>query len=581
MKALTQVIHKLGVATFITNANTALGFLTFVFTGNHKLIEFGIVSSLNVMAMFFVSLTLIPIIYTFMAPPGVKHVKHLEKPWSRTVINKLVNIITYHRKLTYVGSILITAFGLWGIFMIKTTGNIASDLPKGSQVVEDLKFLEKQFGGVMPMEVVINTKEKGQITKEKTLYKIDSVQRLLATDPTFSKSVSVVDAAKFINQAFRGGYPEDYDFVSSSDKIHIARYLRNSLRGKKKNQFKGLMDSTETITRITSNMADIGTLEIIAKQKKLIPSIDSIINPSKARQLYILNQIKRKKLKGEKRDEALFALYDEEQRLFNKLTDVIANGDTNVVNAMGYDNYEEMAKYHGKKEFTGWLKEAIDKSNYDVLVTGVSNVFALGTNYMINDMIESLVLAIITISALMFLLFTSARMIIISLVPNIIPQILIAGIMGWMNIPIKPSTILVFSLAYGISVDNSIHYLAKYRQELRAQHFNIRSCVTVALRETFLSQVYTSIVLLLGFSMFCFSDFGGTIALGLLVSLSLLIAMFCNLIILPALLMTLDRYIAIKAYEEPFLSIYDEEEDIDLNQLEIDFKEDSSENINS
>jgi predicted RND superfamily exporter protein len=173
-------------------------------------------------------------------------------------------------------------------------------------------------------------------------------------------------------------------------------------------------------------------------------------------------------------------------------------------------------------------------------------------------------------------LFTSARMIIISLVPNIIPQILIAGVMGWFNIPIKPSTILVFSIAYGISVDNSIHFLAKYRQELRAQHFNIRSCVSVALRETFLSQVYTSIVLLLGFSMFCFSEFGGTVALGLLVSLSLFIAMFCNLILLPALLMTLDRYIAIKAFEEPFLSIYDEEEDIDLNQLEIDFKDEFS-----
>ncbi|MFI5204964.1 MAG: RND family transporter, partial [Flavobacteriales bacterium] len=563
MKALTQVIHKLGVATFITNANTALGFLTFVFTGNHKLLEFGVVSALNVMAMFFVSLTLIPIIFTFMAPPTVKHVKHLEKSWTHYVINKLVNIITYHRKLSYTITIALTVFGLWGIFHIKTTGNIASDLPSSSDVVTDLAFLEKQFGGVMPMEVIINTKEKGQITKEKTLLKIDSVQRLIATDPIYSKSLSVVDAAKFINQAFRGGFAEDYAFVSSSDKIHIAKYIKNSLRGKKKSQFKSFIDSTETITRITANMADVGTLEIKDKQAKLATKIDSIINPFKSRQIYVLKQIKRGKLKGKKRNDALFALYDNDQRFYNKLSLIIADGDTLITNALADDNYDEMVKYHGKKEYTTWLEKAIIKSNYDVHVTGASTVFALGTNYMINDMIESLIMAIIMISALMFFLFTSARMIIISLVPNIIPQILVAGIMGWMNIPIKPSTILVFSLAYGISVDNSIHFLAKYRQELRSQHFNIRGCVAVALRETFLSQVYTSIVLLLGFSMFCFSDFGGTVALGLLVSLSLLIAMFCNLIVLPALLMTLDRYIAIKAYEEPFLSIYDEEEDID------------------
>lgn len=574
MKALTQVIHKLGVATFITNANTALGFLTFCFTGNHKLIQFGIVSSVNVMAMFFISLTIIPIIFTFMPDPSVKHTKHLDKKWSAGIINFLVNLITFRRPITYIITILVTIWGAYGIFMIRTTGNIVSDLPSHSKVVSDLEFLEKEFGGVMPMEVVINTKEKGQILKDKTLERIDSAQRYLATYPIYTKSLSIVDAAKFINQAFRGGFKEDYDFISKSDKLYIARYLKNSLRGTKKDQFKSFIDSSETITRITASMADVGTLEIRDAQEKLVPKLDSIMNPSKARQLYYLKQIKNKKWQGTERDEKLFGLYDDDFRLYNKLREIVADGDSALYEEL-YDNYELMSKQHVHPDFPKNLEKAIHAVNFDIAITGNSTIFALGTNYMINDMIESLVMAILVISGLMFFLFTSARMIIISLVPNIIPQILIAGIMGWFNIPIKPSTILVFSLAYGISVDNSIHYLAKYRQELRAQHFNIRNCVAVALRETFLSQVYTSIVLLLGFSMFCFSEFGATIALGLLVSLSLFIAMFCNLIILPALLMTLDRSIAIKAYEEPFLSIYDEEEDIDLNQLEIDFKEDA------
>lgn len=567
MKALTMVIYKLGAATFITNANTALGFLTFIFTGNTKLLQFGVITSFNVMAMFLISLTFIPILFTFFPSPSVKHTKHLDKKWSLNIISRLTNLILYRRKLIYVLTILITVGSFFGIFYIRTTGNIASDLPADSPVVADLNYFEKESGGIMPMEIVINSKEKGQITKDKTLHKIDSIQQYLRQDKIYSKSISIVDAVKLVNQAMHGGDVAYYDFLEQSDKRILLQY-RDRLKGKRGN-LKSFVDSTETLTRITASMADIGSVEIVEKQKTLLAVIDSILNPDKARVTMVIDRINRNKLKGDERIAAVNALFDENNRFRNRTVELIAGSDTSARYIELDENPELLEKEMVKPDFGEKLRVAYKTTQYETQVTGTSTLFAKGTNYMIDDMVQSLIFAILTISALMFFLFTSARMIIISLVPNIIPQIMIAGLMGIFDLPIKPSTILVFSLAYGISVDNSIHFLAKYRQELKAQHFNIKQCVIVSLRETFLSQVYTSIVLLLGFSMFCFSSFGATVALGILVSLSLFIAMFCNLIILPALLLSLDRYIAVKAYQEPFLSIYDEEEDIDLSELEI------------
>lgn len=568
LKALRLVIYKLGAASFITNANTALGFLTFLFTGNAKLVEFGIVTCFNVMAMFFIALTFIPIMLTFVKAPSEKTTKHLEKKWITRVVDFLSNLVLYKRKWVYGVTIGITVATGVGIFFIRTTGNISSDLPVDSPVVQDLKFFEKEFGGIMPIEIVINAREKGQIVKDATLEKIDSIQQYLKKFPIYSKSISIVDAVKLINSAIHQNNLEKYTFMDRNDKRAFLPYRKEL--NKQRGAVKSFVDSSETLTRITSQMADIGSVEIAEHQAALVPVIDSILNPDKVKVSQVLRKLNAGELEGQQRIDAVNALLDNNLRFRNKFLEELAGPyDTSRLYALDADP-ELVNKEMGRKDVAEKLSKAYKKSSYEVQITGTSTLFAIGTNYMINDMIQSLIFAIITISALMFFLFTSMRMIIISLVPNIIPQIMVAGLMGVFDLPLKPSTILVFSLAYGISVDNSIHFLAKYRQELKAQHFNIKQCVLVSLRETFLSQVYTSLVLLLGFSMFCFSSFGATVALGVLVSLSLFIAMFCNLIILPALLLSLDRYIAIKAYQEPFLAIYDEEEDIELADLEIE-----------
>jgi predicted RND superfamily exporter protein len=208
------------------------------------------------------------------------------------------------------------------------------------------------------------------------------------------------------------------------------------------------------------------------------------------------------------------------------------------------------------------IKKVFPEDRYNVTMTGKARVFQKGTRYLVKNLIISLSLAIFLISLFMAYMFRSFRMIIVSLIPNLLPLLVTAGLMGYLGVPIKPSTILVFSIAFGISVDDTIHFLAKYRQELQANHWRIRKSVFAALRETGVSMFYTSIVLFFGFSVFTISNFGGTVALGALVSITLLFAMLANLLLLPSLLLSLERNIANKeVLKEPSINIIPEEED--------------------
>lgn len=219
------------------------------------------------------------------------------------------------------------------------------------------------------------------------------------------------------------------------------------------------------------------------------------------------------------------------------------------------------------------IKPKIDSiftpDKFNVIITGTSIVHVKGTSYLVKDLFSSLLFGILIISILMAIMFWSFRMVLISFVPNVIPQIMTAGIMGYLDIPLKPSTILVFSIALGISVDNTIHYLAKYRQELKWHNWKIKESALLAIRETGASMVYTSLVLLFGFGCFAASDFEGSRALGVLTAVTLLVAMFTNLIVLPALLLSLQRSVTTKAFQEPFFQIMDEEDELHYGQWEV------------
>lgn len=477
-KSLQRVISKVGNATLMTNLTTAAGFGTFIFTDSTLLKEFGIVASLNIVFLFILCLIIIPIVYSYMPMPKEKHLAHLGKNYMAAFMNWIENTIRHHRVAVFSTAIGILVLGIIGIYQITVSGSIIEDMPKKAPFFKDIVFYEKEFDGVMPLEIVIDTKRPKGALKSVTLKRIEELQETIIEIPELSKPVSVVNLVKYSKQAYYNGNPEFYELPTKQEEAFILSYIKNSTQKGNENMLKSYVDSTGQYARITTFMRDIGT----DKMQKI------------------------------------------EERLQDKINHIFP------------------------------------KERYEVSLTGKAYVFEKGTHYLIDNLVQSLLFAIVLISLLMAYMFRSFKMIIVSLLPNILPLVMTAGLMGFLGIPIKPSTILVFSIAFGISVDDTIHFLAKYRQELKANDWKIKRSVYSTLKEAGISMFYTSVVLFFGFSVFTLSDFGGTVALGGLVATTLLFAMLSNLILLPALLLSLDKTIANQQeFLEPTLDILAED----------------------
>lgn len=485
VRSLQRVITKIGNATLMTNATTATGFATFILTESTLLKEFGIVASLSILSIFMLSILIIPILYSFLPYPKERHLNHLNRRWTSAFVNWMARMVKERRITIYITAVSLLALSMIGIFQIKISGSLIEDMPQNTQFFEDIRFFENEFNGIMPMEIMIDTKRKKGVMKLSTLKRMDELEDLIIEIPQLSRPVSVVSLVKYSKQAYYNGNPKYYQLPTSQENSFILSYAKNS--NTETDMLTSFVDSTGRYARITTFMKDIGT----DKMERIEEDLQSEIN-----------------------------------KLF-------------------------------------------PADNYNVIMTGKALVFQKGTKYLIKNLIISLSLAILLIALFMAYLFRSFRMIVISLIPNLLPLIITAGLMGYLGVPIKPSTILVFSIAFGISVDDTIHFLAKYRQELQANNWKIKRSVYGALRETGVSMFYTSIVLFFGFSVFTLSSFGGTVALGALVSATLLFAMLSNLLLLPSLLLSLEKSIANKeTLKEPSINIIpekDEEEETSFN----------------
>ena len=474
-KSLQRVIAKVGNATLMTNVTTASGFATFILTNSQLLKEFGIVASICIIAIFLLCLLIIPIVYSFMAVPKNKHLNHLNKRWINRFVDWMENKVRHNRIAIYIITIGLLCVSIIGIYNIKISGSLVEDMPKKTEFFKSIRFFEKEYKGIMPLEILVDTKRKKGVMKLATLKRMNELQEYIEEFPEFSQSLSVVDLVKYSKQAYYNGNPEYYQLPNSQERSFILSYAKSST--KDTNLLKSYVDSTGQFARITTFMKDIGTER--------------------------------------------------------------------------FDRIEEDLKAKALKIFP--------QDRYNVSFTGKALLFQKGTKYLVKNLIISLSLAILLIALFMAWMFRSFRMILVSLIPNLLPLIITAGLMGFLGVPIKPSTILVFSIAFGISVDDTIHFLAKYRQELIANNWKIKKSVYAALRETGVSMFYTSIVLFFGFSVFTISSFGGTVALGALVSVTLVFAMLANLLLLPSLLLSLEKSIANKqTLKKPALGILPE-----------------------
>ena len=461
-RSLQRVISKIGNATLMTNITTACGFATFILTDSQILKEFGTVASINIMVIFILSILLIPIIYSFLPLPKKKHLNHLNNDWLNTFVGFLSHTVKKKRIPVFIISILCLCISIVGINKIEISGNLIEDMPKKSDFVKDIKFFEKEFKGILPLEIMIDSRRKNGMMKLGNIKRMNDFHKHILRIPELSSPISIVNLSKFIKQSFYNGNPKYFQLPSSQENTFISTYVKNSdLKIGENNSY---IDENGQIARITTMIGEIDTERMEGIEASLIKGIE---------------------------------LYFPSER-------------------------------------------------FDVTLTGKTLGYLKGTKFLIKNLLISLFLAILLISLMITYLFRSYKMVIISLVPNILPLLFTAGVMGFFNIPIKPSTILVFSIAFGISVDDTIHFLVKYRQELIANNWKIRKSVFESLRETGISMFYTSIVLFFGFSVFMTSSYGGTIALGGLVSTTLLFAMLANLVLLPSLLISLEKSISNK-----------------------------------
>ena len=478
-RSLRKVISKIGNATLMTNVTTASGFATFIITNSKLLTEFGVIASLSILAIFILCLLIIPIIYSFLPIPEEKHLEHLNKTWINSLGDWIEETVRKRKISIYITSVILLVTSIIGIYQIRISGSIIDDMPQKADWFDDIMFYEKEFNGIMPLEILINTKRKKGVTKLSTIKKMSKIEEVIMEIPELSKPISMVSLVKYSKQAYYNGNPKYYQVPTSQENSFILSYAKNSTSGSDVDLIRNYVDSTGQYTRITAFMKD---MEI------------------------------------EKMEEI-------EEKL----------------------NYE--------------ISKIMPSKNFEVIITGKAYLFQKGTRYLVKNLILSLSLAIVLIAALMSYMFRSIKMIIISLIPNILPLVVTAGLMGYIGVPIKPSTILIFSIAFGIAVDDTIHFLAKYRQELISNNWEINKSVYNALRETGVSMFYTSIVLFFGFSVFTVSDFGGTVALGALVSATLLFAMLSNLLLLPSMLLSLEGSIANeKVLKEPLIKIIEDDD---------------------
>jgi len=467
-KALVEMVGKMGIVTLFCNIAAAIGFGVFALTSSVILKEFGIVAGINIMALFVISLIVIPAVLSYLPIPKEKHTRYLTNPWLTSILTRIERWVFSHTKWVYGITIALVLFSVAGIFRLRSEGFVVDDLPEEDQVFSDLKFFETHFKGVIPLEIVVDSRKKNGLSGMRALTvfeQIDSLSAYITQRPDMARPLSLAEGLKFAKQGFYDGDSNNYVLPNAFDGAFVGEYLRPSkANGNSTNVgferiMKSFIDSNRQVTRVSINMADVGSRRL----PMILDTLKTLTN-----------------------------------RLF-------------------------------------------DTSKYTVSFTGTSVTFLEGSRFIINGLWESIFWAFLLISASMLYLFRSLRILVCSLIPNIIPLVMTAGVMGWMNIPLKPSTVLVFSVALGIAIDVTIRFLVNYKQELPLRKGNVRETVMQTIRQTGISIIYTSLVLIAGFIIFVFSGFGGTQALGWLTSLTLFTATVTNLVLLPVLLMAFDN----------------------------------------
>lgn len=482
-KALSRIISRVGVATFLINFTTAVGFGTFYFTKTQILEQYGVVSFITINLVFFINIIGIPALYSFLPVPSDKQVAHLDNGGINKFLDWVKFLVFNRKRRIYFWFIAITVLSATFVIKLHPLAYMVDDVPKSSKMYKDMQYFQDNFKGILPYEILIRTHDETDVTNFDVLDKTNRLQKALKKFPEFSKPTSLVEVICYGNQMVNEGDPVYYRLPNALNMADVAGRMpqaEGKSAGMQSAIMRGLMDSTRTTLRISYQVEDVGSVRLDSINKEVYKILDRIF----------------------------------------------------------------------------------PAEEYSTQITGSCAVFLKGNSYLYGSLSSATFWSLLIITITMGFLFPSIRMIVIAVIPNIIPLLVTAGTMGYFDVPLKPSTILVFSIAFGITVDATIHFIITFRRELVKHNKTVREALNETIVEVGVSMIYSMVAICAGFLIFTFSSFQGTQALGWLTGLTLLTGMAANLFLLPALILSLEKSLNPKEeLAEQVLELPDENED--------------------
>ncbi len=482
-KALSRIISRVGVATFLINFTTAVGFGTFYFTKTQILEQYGVVSFITINLVFFINIIGIPALYSFLPVPSDKQVAHLDNGGINKFLDWVKFLVFNRKRRIYFWFIAITVLSATFVIKLHPLAYLVDDVPKSSKMYKDMQYFQDNFKGILPYEILIRTHDETDVTNFDVLDKTNRLQKALKKFPEFSKPTSLVEVICYGNQMVNDGDPVYYRLPNALNMADVAGRMpqaEGKSAGMQSAIMRGLMDSTRTTLRISYQVEDVGSVRLDSINKEVYKILDRIF----------------------------------------------------------------------------------PAEEYSTQITGSCAVFLKGNSYLYGSLSSATFWSLLIITITMGFLFPSIRMIVIAVIPNIIPLLVTAGTMGYFDVPLKPSTILVFSIAFGITVDATIHFIITFRRELVKHNKTVREALNETIVEVGVSMIYSMVAICAGFLIFTFSSFQGTQALGWLTGLTLLTGMAANLFLLPALILSLEKSLNPKEeLAEQVLELPDENED--------------------
>ena len=458
--ALTRIISHVGVANFLINFTTSVGFGTFYFTHTIMLEQFGIVAFITINLLFFVNIIGVPILYSFLPPPSLEQTKHLDNKGITRFLDWAEHMVFNRKRRIFYWFSLFTILGTIFLLRLRPLAFMVDDIPHKSKMYQDLEYIQKHFHGAMPYEILVTSYEEGAATDVAMLTKARRLQRALSDFPELSKPMSLVEVISAANQAVHENDPRYYRIPSAMELGNLAMKMPSDSKTGK-GMLKGLVDSTATQMRISYQMQDVGSV-----------SMDSLNSQ--------IQQIS---------------------------------------------------------------KEIFPADEYNVRITGTTPIFLKGNAFLYDSLLRATFWSLLIISLTMSFLFPSWRMVLIAIIPNFTPLIFTAGMMGYLGVPLKPSTILIFSISFGITVDSTIHFVSTFRREIIQNLRPVRKALSHTIQEVGHSMVYSAIAVCSGFAIFILSEFQGTQSLGWLTGMTILGGMAANLLLLPALILAFEKFI--------------------------------------